>query len=89
VVKGGIISLTRYLAAYWGQCNIRVNCISPGGVYHKGENAEFLKKYSEKVPLGRKADVSEISSSVVYLSSDEASYITGQNLIIDGGWTAW
>ena len=89
VVKGGIISLTRYLAAYWGQCNIRVNCISPGGVYHKGENAEFLKKYSEKVPLGRKADIGEISSSVVYLSSDEASYITGQNLIIDGGWTAW
>ena len=89
VVKGGIISLTRYLAAYWGEYNIRVNCISPGGVYHKGENENFLKKYSEKVPLGRKADVYEISSSVVYLSSDEASYITGQNLIIDGGWTAW
>jgi NAD(P)-dependent dehydrogenase (short-subunit alcohol dehydrogenase family) len=89
VVKGGIISLTRYLAAYWGGYNIRVNCISPGGVYHKGENENFLKKYSEKVPLGRKADVDEISSSVVYLSSDEASYITGQNLIIDGGWTAW
>jgi len=89
VVKGGIISLTRYLAAYWGECNIRVNCISPGGVHHKGENKEFLNKYSEKVPLGRKADVDEISSSVVYLSSDEASYITGQNLIIDGGLTAW
>jgi len=89
VVKGGVISLTRYLAAYWGEKNIRVNCVSPGGVYHKGENEEFLKKYSERVPLGRKADVDEISSSVVYLSSDEASYVTGQNLIIDGGWTAW
>ena len=89
VVKGGIISLTRYLAAYWGEKNIRVNCISPGGVYHEGENETFLKKYSEKVPLGRKAEVREITGSVVYLVSDEASYVTGQNLIVDGGWTAW
>ena len=89
VVKGGIISLTRYLAAYWGEKNIRVNCVSPGGVFHEEENETFLKKYSEKVPLGRKAKVSEIAGSIVYLASDEASYITGQNLIIDGGWTAW
>ena len=88
-MKGGIISLTRYLAAYWGEKNIRVNCVSPGGVSHEGENETFLKKYSDKVPLGRKAKVSEIAGSIVYLSSDEASYITGQNLIIDGGWTAW
>ena len=89
VVKGGVISFTRYLAAYWGKNNIRVNCISPGGIYHEGENKEFVKKYSEKVPLGRKANIDEISGSVVYLSSNEASYITGQNLIIDGGWTSW
>jgi len=89
VVKGGLISLTRYLAAYWGSLNIRVNCISPGGVVHEGENETFVKKYSAKVPLGRKAEVKEISSAVVYLSSDESSYITGQNFIIDGGWTAW
>ena len=89
VVKGGLISLTRYLAAYWGNLNIRVNCISPGGVVHDGENEAFVKKYSAKVPLGRKAEISEISSSVIYLSSDEASYVTGQNFIIDGGWTAW
>ncbi len=89
VSKGGVISLTRYLAAYWGEKNIRVNCISPGGVYHTGENEEFLKRYSEKVPLGRKAEVGEITGSVVYLSSNEASYVTGQNLIVDGGWTAW
>lgn len=89
VVKGGVISLTRYLAAYWGEKNIRVNCISPGGISHEGENKEFIKKYSERVPLGRKAKIDEISSSVVYLSSNEASYITGQNLIIDGGWTSW
>lgn len=89
VVKGGIISLTRYLAAYWGEKNIRVNCISPGGVYHDGENEAFVKKYSEKVPLGRKASLNEVASSVVFLASDESSYITGQNMIIDGGWTAW
>jgi NAD(P)-dependent dehydrogenase (short-subunit alcohol dehydrogenase family) len=89
VVKGGVISLTRYLAAYWGEKNIRVNCISPGGVYHEGENEIFVKKYSEKVPLGRKAEVKEVASAVVFLASDDSSYITGQNLIIDGGWTAW
>ena len=89
VVKGGIISLTRYLAAYWGDKNIRVNCISPGGVYHEGENEAFVKKYAEKVPLGRKAELSEISGAVVYLSSKEASYISGHNLIIDGGWVSW
>lgn len=88
-VKGGVISLGRYLAAYWGGENIRVNCISPGGVYHKGENDTFLKKYSAKVPLGRKARVDEISGSVVYLASDESSYVTGQNILVDGGWTAW
>jgi len=89
VVKGGVISLTRYLAAYWGEKNIRVNCISPGGVYHDGENETFVKKYSEKVPLGRKAEVKEVASSAVFLASDESSYITGQNIIVDGGWTAW
>ena len=89
VVKGGVISLTRYLAAYWGERNIRVNAISPGGVFHEGENKDFVKKYSEKVPLGRKANVEEISSTVVFLSSDESSYINGQNIIVDGGLTSW
>tara|TARA_X000000950_G_C13720528_1_gene580026 strand:- start:63 stop:887 length:825 start_codon:yes stop_codon:yes gene_type:complete len=88
-VKGGIISLTRYLAAYWGEKNIRVNCISPGGIEHEGENKDFVSKYSQKVPLGRKSNLDEISPAVVYLASDESSYLTGQNIIIDGGWTAW
>ncbi len=88
-VKGGIISLTRYLAAYWGQKNIRVNCVSPGGIAHEGENKKFVNKYSQKVPLGRKCKLDEISPAIVYLASDESSYVTGQNIIIDGGWTSW
>ena len=84
-----MISLARYLAAYWGEKNIRVNCISPGGVAHEGENETFVNNYSYRVPLSRKAKTEEISSSVVFLASDEASYINGQNLIVDGGWTAW
>ncbi len=89
VVKGGVISLTRYLASYWGEKNIRVNSISPGGVFHEKENEIFVKKYSKKVPLGRKANVDEISGAVVFLASDESSYINGQNIIVDGGFTSW
>jgi NAD(P)-dependent dehydrogenase (short-subunit alcohol dehydrogenase family) len=88
-VKGGVISLTRYLAAYWGHKNIRVNCISPGGIANPGENEEFVSKYSARVPLGRKGDADEISSAALLLASDAGSYITGHNLVVDGGWTAW
>jgi len=87
--KGAVISLTRYLAAYWGSRNIRVNCISPGGLAHPGENEEFVSRYSQRVPLGRKAGLDEINGAVVFLASDEASYITGHNLVVDGGWTSW
>jgi NAD(P)-dependent dehydrogenase (short-subunit alcohol dehydrogenase family) len=87
--KGAVISLTRFLAAYWGDYNIRVNCISPGGLAHPGENEEFLKRYSARVPLGRKGGLDDVSGAVVYLASDAANYVTGHNLVVDGGWTAW
>jgi NAD(P)-dependent dehydrogenase (short-subunit alcohol dehydrogenase family) len=87
--KGAVISLTRFLAAYWGDNNIRVNCISPGGLAHPGENEEFLKRYSARVPLGRKAGLDDVSGAIVYLASDASSYVTGHNLVVDGGWTAW
>lgn len=89
VVKAGVISLARYLSAYWGEIGIRVNTISPGGIHHPDENEAFVKKYSDRVPLRRKAKLNEIDGALLYLASDAASYVTGHNLVVDGGWTIW
>lgn len=87
-IKGGIITFTKYLATYLAKYNIRANVISPGGVFN-GQDSTFLKKYARRTPLNRMADPKDIVGAVVFLSSDASSYITGQNLIVDGGWSAW
>lgn len=86
-IKGAIVNFTRYLAAYLGPQNIRINTISPGGIFDN-QNAIFVENYQKKVPMRRMGLPDDISPSVVFLLSDDAKYITGQNLIIDGGWTA-
>jgi NAD(P)-dependent dehydrogenase (short-subunit alcohol dehydrogenase family) len=86
--KAAVLGLTRYLATYWAHAGIRVNAISPGGV-GSGQNETFKAKYSARVPLGRMAEASELEGALLYLASDASSYVTGQNLIVDGGLSAW
>lgn len=86
--KGAIIALTKYLATYWAEKGVRVNCVTPGGVT-SGQNGVFQQKYSAKVPMGRMAEADEIADGVLFLLSPQSSYITGHNLIIDGGFTTW
>lgn len=86
-IKGGIINLTKYLASYMGKHNIRVNSISPGGVFDN-QPKDFVKKYSEKVTLGnRMANIDDLTGVLIFLLSDASKYITGQNIVVDGGWS--
>lgn len=86
--KAGVLNLTKHLASLWGKDGIRVNAVVYGGV-ENNQNTEFVKKYSERVPLGRMAHIDDVSGIIVFLASDASAYASGAIFTIDGGWSAW
>ena len=88
IIKGGINMLTKYIAAYYGKYNIRANVISPGGIFNN-QPEQFVKNYENKVPLRRMGKPDDIVGPVIFLVSDASAYITGQIIMVDGGWTIW
>lgn len=88
-LKGGVIHLTRHLAVYWAKDRVRVNCLSPGPFPASAANPQMIERLKSKSPMGRMGQPHELKGPLLLLASDAGSYITGQNLVVDGGWTAW
>ena len=88
VIKTGLVGLTRYLATYWAGSGVRVNALSPGGVF-AGQPDEFVGRLTQLIPMGRMADIGEYRATIQYLCSDASAYMTGQNIVIDGGRSIW
>ncbi len=88
VVKGGLVMLTKYLATYWAEAGVRVNALCPGGVF-AGQPSDFVERLTQLIPMGRMAQRDEYRAALIFLCSDASSYMTGNNLVIDGGRTCW
>ena len=87
--KSGIYNLTRYLATYWGKKNIRVNTLTPAGVWRDTQDETFQANFCARMPMGRMSQENEYNGALIFLASQASSFMTGSNLVIDGGWTAW